>query len=48
MMNSMPDAKFFPGWGYGIPQYKENGEWWYWIPGTGTLPESKLKQSNNN
>ena len=47
MMNSMPDAKFFPGWGYGIPQYKENGEWWYWVPGTGTLPESKLKQSNN-
>jgi len=43
----MPDAKFFPRWGYGIPQYKENGEWWYWFPGTGTLPESMLKQSNN-
>ena len=38
----MPNSKFFEGFGWGIPQYFENGEWWYWIPGTGTIPESKL------
>lgn len=43
----MPDAKFFPGYGYGIPQYEFDGEWWYWIPGTGTLPESEIVDNNN-
>lgn len=38
----MPDGKLFEGYGYGIPQYQIDGEWWYWIPGTGTMPESKL------
>ena len=25
-----------------IPQYYENGEWWYWMPGVGTVPEHHL------
>ena len=25
-----------------IPQYYENGEWWYWMPGVGTVPEHNL------
>jgi hypothetical protein len=24
------------------PQYVENGITWYWIPGTGTVPETEL------
>lgn len=24
------------------PQYQYEGEWWFWMPGTGTIPESKL------
>ena len=39
----MPDTEYFDGWGWGIPQYFENGEWWYWIPGTGTMPRGVLE-----
>jgi hypothetical protein len=28
--------------GWVIPQYYENGEWWYWMPGVGTVPEHNL------
>ena len=28
--------------GFVIPQYYENGEWWYWMPGVGTVPEHNL------
>ena len=37
------DAEYFNGWGWGIPQYLDNGEWWYWILGTGTIPAHLLK-----
>lgn len=28
--------------GWVIPQYYENGEWWYWMVGVGTIPEHNL------
>ena len=30
-----------------IPQYYENGEWWYWMPCVGTVPEHNLVKSED-
>ena len=34
--------------GFVIPQYYENGEWWYWMPGVGTVPEHNLVKKSED